>query len=249
MRRMKNTLIATGFALLASLTGCTATQSDDGYSLLDEDSGLAAWVHLDGRRAEWVTLEDGAVEVKPGSGNIISNLLFTDAVIELDFMTPSMPNATGQARGNSGVYMQGLYEVQILDSYGIEPGLDTCGAIYNVSVAAQSVCLPPGEWQHYKIDFTAPKFDATGIEPGRAFVGNLDGLQTPVGFYVTDHWSDGVPDLVLVYDAEPTRVLLEESRGDVGLRYEIADGTGYVVENIFEAGPPPAEPNDDPEAP
>jgi hypothetical protein len=160
---MRTNPLFTALTLSASLASCTATPSIAPFAAFGESGDVANWVHLDGRPAEWISLGDGAVEVKPGSGNIITKALFGDALIELDFMTPHMPDAQGQARGNSGVYMQGLYEVQILDSFGIEPGLDTCGAIYNVSVASQSVCLPPGEWQHYAIEFTAPDFDSDGL--------------------------------------------------------------------------------------
>jgi hypothetical protein len=132
------------------------------FDALGPKTGLENWRHLDGRSAEWRRLDDGSIEVEPGTGNIITAGYFGDALFELDFMCPVMPDATGQARGNSGVYIQGLYEVQVLDSYGIEPGLDTCGAIYGVAPPLVNACLPPGEWQHYRIEFTAPRFGPAG---------------------------------------------------------------------------------------
>lgn len=128
------------------------------------------WTHLDGRNAEWTPLGEDSFEVKPGTGNIITKMSFRDGRVELDFMTPLMPDARGQARGNSGVYIHGLYEVQILDSFGDEPGIDTCGAIYNVAPASAKVCLEPGVWQHYAIDFTAPRFDDEGKATSSPFI-------------------------------------------------------------------------------
>jgi hypothetical protein len=79
-------------------------------------------------------------------------------------MTPAMPEATGQARGNSGVYLAGRYEVQVLDSYGLELGLGDCGSIYGKRVASVNASRPPGRWQTYDIEFTAPRFDAAGAK-------------------------------------------------------------------------------------
>ena len=65
-----------------------------------------------------------------------------------------MPEATGQARGNSGVYLQGKYEVQVLDSFGLWPLQDNdCGGIYSIKAPIGNACLPPGEWQTYDITF------------------------------------------------------------------------------------------------
>ena len=108
------------------------------------------------------------MEVAPGTGNVVTRAQFGDARVELEFMTPWMPDAVGQARGNSGVYLHGLYEVQVLDSFGVEPGLDTCGAIYNVSAASTAACLEPGVWQRYGIEFTAPRLDDEGRVTSKA---------------------------------------------------------------------------------
>jgi len=77
---------------------------------------LAEWMHDDGRPATWA-VDDGIVVCKTGTGNILSRRKVGSAQIHLEFSTPYMPQAQDQARGNSGVYVQGRYEIQILDSY------------------------------------------------------------------------------------------------------------------------------------
>jgi cytochrome c2 len=87
-----------------------------------------------------------------------TNQDFHDYTLHLEFRTPWMPDAKGQARGNSGVYHQGRYETQILDSFGLAGADNETGAIYEVKRPDRNACLPPLQWQAYDVDFTAARY-------------------------------------------------------------------------------------------
>lgn len=93
---------------------------------------------------------------------------FRDYRLHLEFKVPSMPGSLGQARGNSGVYHQGRYETQVLDSFGFENEINTCGAIYGVQKASVNASLPPGEWQTYDVEFVAARWDEAGKKVSNA---------------------------------------------------------------------------------
>jgi hypothetical protein len=78
--------------------------------------------------------------------------------LHIEFRVPFKPEARDQARGNSGVYVQGRYEVQVLDSFGLEEADNGCGAIYSIKAPEQNMSFPPGAWQTYDIDFTAAEY-------------------------------------------------------------------------------------------
>jgi len=133
----------------------------EGATVLFDGSCLDEWRTRDGRPCPWKLVpEEKAMQVR--GGGIISKKRFGDCKLHLEFRTPFMPKARGQGRGNSGVYLQGRYEVQVLDSYGLEGKSNECGGIYGVARPLVNMCAPPLQWQTYDITFKAPRFDKDG---------------------------------------------------------------------------------------
>ena len=135
---------------------------------------LDGWKSIRGEdvKPSW-TVEDGVLTVLPRSGNIYTETVFGDCMLHLEWMEPDMPDKIGQSKGNSGVFLQGRYEIQVLDSYGIEkPKMDDCGGIYSQLPPLTNACKPALVWQSYDILFRAPRFDADGnvIEHARITV-------------------------------------------------------------------------------
>ena len=143
-----------------------------GASVLFDGKSLDGWTTKDGKApAKWKLVDGGAVEVH--GGDIVSKQLIAGSVrLHVEFRVPYMPKEKGQGRGNSGVYLQGRYEVQVLDSFGItklETG-DCCG-IYGVKPASTNAAKAPTVWQSYDIEFHAPKFEGgKKTEPARMTV-------------------------------------------------------------------------------
>jgi hypothetical protein len=105
-------------------------------------------------------LVDGATQIVPRSGSIMTKQDFRDFKMHLEFNIPQMPpHVKGQGRGNSGIYIQRRYEVQILDSFGMEPKNNECGSLYKFRAPDTNVCRMPGRWQSYDIIFHAARFD------------------------------------------------------------------------------------------
>jgi hypothetical protein len=144
----------------------------DALVLFDGKSGLAEWRSSDGGAAKWV-VKDGAIESVAGSGFLYSARGFGDVQLHVEWAAPVPAKGTSQGRGNSGVFLMGLYEVQVLDSYQNDTYPDgQAASIYGQYPPLVNACRPPGEWQTYDIVFRRPRFRPDGglVEPARLTV-------------------------------------------------------------------------------
>jgi hypothetical protein len=132
--------------------------------VLFDGGDLAEWQHTDGRSASWPRVAGGAMEVC--CGDLRTRQAFGDFRLHLEFKVPALPpEVTGQNRGNSGVYLQERYEIQVLDSYG-DPTLDNneAGAIYLQKPPDVNAARPPETWQTYDITYRAARYDSAGTK-------------------------------------------------------------------------------------
>lgn len=141
-----------------------AAQVPSDAVVLFDGKDLSQWISSrNGEAAPW-KVEDGAFTVVRGTGDIKTKALFTDFQLHLEWKSPAVVEGDGQGRGNSGVFMQGLYEVQILDSYQNETYVNgQAASIYKQSVPLVNATKAPTEWQTYDIIWTAPRFNADGM--------------------------------------------------------------------------------------
>ncbi|MDB5348768.1 MAG: hypothetical protein JWN86_15 [Planctomycetota bacterium] len=151
-------------------SGGTSSSSipKDAVVLVDGKS-LDAWQSKSGGPAGW-KVADGVMEVTPGAGAIQTKGKFGDIQLHVEWASPNPTNGTGQDRGNSGIFLMGKYEIQVLDSYRAETYADgQAGAIYGQYPPLFNASRRPGEWQTYDIAFRRPRFDKAGklIDPAR----------------------------------------------------------------------------------
>ena len=133
---------------------------------------LGAWTDAKGQPARW-KVENGYFEVVPKTGDVRTVKGFGDCQLHVEWMAPSPAKGADQDRGNSGVFLMGLYEVQVLDCYGNRTYADgMTAAIYGQFPPLVNACRPPGEWQTYDIVFHRPRFDQDGnvLAPARMTV-------------------------------------------------------------------------------
>lgn len=134
----------------------------EGAKVLFDGKSLDGWKKADGSKSPWKLTEEGFMEVVPKTGNTESVEQFQDAEYHIEFRTSFMPHGRGQVRANSGVYVMGTYETQVLDSFALEGEDNECGGIYKVGKPLVNMAYPPLSWQTYDITFRAPRFDEGG---------------------------------------------------------------------------------------
>lgn len=150
--------------------GTHCTPPSDAVVLFDGQD-LSQWENTKGEAAAW-TVHEGIVTCKPRTGAIRTKQGFGDCQLHLEWKTPvDTAGLKGQARGNSGVFLQGKYEVQVLDSYKNRTYSNgQAASIYKQHIPLVNASRPPGEWQSYDIFYTAPRFNDNGTLKSPAYI-------------------------------------------------------------------------------
>jgi len=132
--------------------------------VLFDGKNLDQWTGEDGAAAKWI-VKDGAFTVAAGTKAIKTKKEFGDFQLHIEWRSPAEvnPSQTGQGRGNSGVFLQEIYEVQVLDNYNNKTYANgQASSIYKQHIPLVNACKKPGEWQVYDIIYTAPRFNKEG---------------------------------------------------------------------------------------
>jgi hypothetical protein len=142
--------------------GKTAQDAPSDAIVLFDGKNFSKWKGMSTPEVQW-TLENGAMVVKPGAGGIETLQAFGDCQLHIEFRTPAKVEGESQGRGNSGIFLMGRYELQVLDNYNNKTYVNgQAGSIYKQLPPLVNVCRPPGEWQTYDVVFTAPRFYPDG---------------------------------------------------------------------------------------
>jgi len=147
--------------------GTASTQETPGKPpsdavVLFDGKDLSKWVDKDGKPAQW-KVENGYMEVAAKTGNISTRESFGDCQLHVEFAEPTPPHGESQERGNSGVFLMGLFEIQVLDSYENKTYADgQASAVYGQYPPLVNASRPPAQWQTYDIIFHGPRFASDG---------------------------------------------------------------------------------------
>ena len=147
--------------------GTASTQEKAGKApsdaiVLFDGKDLSQWLDNKGRTARW-KVEDGYMEVPRKAGGMRTKQAFGSCQLHVEWRAPTPPKGNSQGRGNSGVFLMGRYEVQVLDNYKNKTYPDgQAGSIYGQNPPLVNACRPSGEWQTYDIVFRRPVFDRNG---------------------------------------------------------------------------------------
>jgi hypothetical protein len=142
--------------------GKAASDAPSDAIILFDGKDASKWEAKNGGAVAW-TIENGALTVKAGTGEISTKEGFGDCQLHIEWRTPSVVKGDGQGRGNSGIFLMGKYELQVLDNYNNKTYVNgQAGSIYKQLPPLVNACRPPGEWQTYDVVFTAPTFNENG---------------------------------------------------------------------------------------
>ena len=156
------------------ITPGTGTKPPSDAIVLFNGTGLSEFITAkDSSAVQWTLNKDSSMTVKPNAGNIQTRREFGDCQLHVEFATPVVVKGEGQGRGNSGIFIQSRYEIQVLDNFQSKTYSNgQAGSVYKQTIPLVNACRKPGEWQTYDLLYTAPRFNADGlvIAPARITV-------------------------------------------------------------------------------
>ena len=159
--------------------------------ILFDGKDLSQWQNARGQEPKW-RVQDGYVETQSGGG-IRTRRTWADFQLHVEFAEPNPPSGTGQGRGNSGILINNMYEVQVLDSYQAKTYPDgQCAAIYGQSPPLVNASLPPGAWQSYDIIFETPRWNDKGELIKKAIITVLHNGVVAQNHYELTGMTDGI---------------------------------------------------------
>jgi hypothetical protein len=143
--------------------GANSSDAPSDAIILFDGKDASKWTSKSGGNIEW-KVENGAMTVVGGKGMITSKESFGDMQMHIEWRTPAEVKGESQGRGNSGIFIMGLYELQVLDNYNNRTYSNgQAGSIYKQLIPLANACRKPGEWQTYDVVFTAPRFAENGM--------------------------------------------------------------------------------------
>jgi hypothetical protein len=199
-----------------------------GSIVLFDGSNFDHWVHEDGRAVTWTLLSDGSMEINPRSANqgvepaiggqIRTKREFADCHLHIEFRYPVEPGKTGQGRGNSGVFLQGAYEAQLLNSYGLAGNWNELGSLYRLSPPRVNAARPPMQWQTYDIEYRAPRFENGKLKENARMTVRLNGVLVQVDTEIIHHTAHREADRALPAPSKPGPILLQDHSNRIQFR-------------------------------
>lgn len=183
--------------------GSTPQNAPSDAIILFDGSTASAWQHNDGSAVKWI-VQDGIMTVEKGSGGIFTKDNFGDCQLHVEWRSPLVIEGEGQGRGNSGIFFQNRYEVQVLDSYNNRTYSNgQAGSIYKQHIPLVNAMRPTGEWQTFDVIFQAPRFNADGVKIASGYLtvihngvvvqnhSEIKGTTEYIGFPKNDAHGDG----------------------------------------------------------